>query len=483
MAAAGRRNAAAASWLLTSLVLAAAIPLVLFGGWVAFLTADSGRTGARNAALETSVRVAERVSAEIAKEIEVGEALAASAALDGANLATFYAEAQRLAATRPLWETVWLSDTGGMQVLNVLRPLGSTLALDADPETLREAVRLREPLVGGIGPLGPISGKRLVALRVPVIRDGSLLYVLSIGLNPAAISTILANAGAPEGWIGAIVDANGNIIARTIAEEREAGQAASVSTRAAIAAAPQGFYTGRTLEGVEVETVYRALPGTAGWTVHFGIPRETLNAPVTRSVILLVVGGLVSLALAAALAALIARDLAQRRRIEEERASLALKLSEERGAVAVDAADLGTWRWDVSGSRVLGSQRTRTLLDLPLKMGTGDDAQWTTAEFLAAVHPSDRRGLEEALARCLSKGHILDVEFRVAWSGGGTRWVRATGRMTEGDPPRSTASSSTSTRKSVPRPSAATSCAASPRRRRTSSAASPASCTTRSARP
>ena len=134
----------------------------------------------------------------------------------------------------------------------------------------------REGSIGGIGPVGPISGKRLVAVRAPVIRDGDLRYVLSVHLVPDAVSFILRAAGAPKGWVGAIVDARGNFVARTMAEEFEIGRPASEGARTAIARAPQGFYLARTLEGVEVETVYRTLPDTGGWSVHVGVPTSRL---------------------------------------------------------------------------------------------------------------------------------------------------------------------------------------------------------------
>ena len=59
-----------------------------------------------------------------------------------------------------------------------------------------------------------------------------------------------------------------------------------------MARAPEGFYRGSTLEGVEVDTFYRTLPHTAGWSVHFGVSSEMLDAPVRRSGYLMVGGGL-----------------------------------------------------------------------------------------------------------------------------------------------------------------------------------------------
>jgi two-component system, NarL family, sensor histidine kinase UhpB len=163
-------------------VLAAAIPVLLFGGWVAYVTADGERTSARRTAFDTTVRVADRVQADLAAQIQVLNALAVAQALEEADLPRFYAEAQRLKAVQPLWETIELSDPAGTQSLNLLRPFGTPLGPTADRDSFDEVVRTLRPVVGGIGPVGAISGKRLVSLRVPVVQAGRLRYVLTVAL-------------------------------------------------------------------------------------------------------------------------------------------------------------------------------------------------------------------------------------------------------------------------------------------------------------
>lgn len=418
---------------LISLVLAAAIPVVLFGGWVAYVTAEGERSAARRAAVDSTARVAERVEAVLAAQVQVLSALAAALALEEADLPRFYAEAQRLKAAQPLWETIELSDAGGIQQLNLLRPFGSPLGATADRDSFDEVLRSQRPVVGGIGPVGPISGKRLVWMRVPVIQGGQIRYVLTAALATNAVSSILRGAGAPKGWVGAIVDRRGNVIARTVAEETEIGRTAGSALRDAIARAPEGFYVGPTLEGARVETVYRTLANTGGWSVHFGVPTAVLDAPVSRSRYLLMTGALASLALAGLLAALTSRDIAQRRQDEETRMALALKVSEERGSVAVEAAELGTLRWNADRNEVTGSERCRALLDLPRSGPDGDEADWQAGEVLAAVHPNDRAQLEEAVRRCLAADEPLDIEFRALHAGSRPRWVRITGRASRVD--------------------------------------------------
>jgi two-component system sensor histidine kinase UhpB len=412
-----------------ALAFAAAIPVLLLSGWVATLMAQQQRDLTRDAAVASATRVAERVASDIAAQIAVLQAEAASASLDRPDLAAFYAEAERLRQAHPLWDTVELSNPDGVQVVNLLRTLDKELGPTADRKSFDAVVRTKLPVVGGIGPVGSISGKRLVALRVPVIRDGALRCVLSVGLATNAISSILRDAGAPEGWVGTIVDADGNTIARTRAEAEELGHRANAALQAAIRRAPEGFYTGSTLEGSNVEVVYRTLKNTGGWSVHFGMPAATLNAPVSRSYLVLAGGSVVSIGLGLALVGLVGRDIAQRRAGEQARFALALRSSEEQGAVAVEAAELGTLRWDTVRGKVTGSARAAHLLGWGTAKPESKESDADAREVLNSVHVDDRERLSEALQRSRADGRRLDVEFRVVTPGSGPRWIRMTGRV------------------------------------------------------
>lgn len=411
-----------------ALAVAAAIPVLLLSGWVATLMAQQQRGLTRSAAVASAARVAERVASDIATQIAVLRAEAASASLDRPDLAAFYAEAERLRREHPLWETVELAGPDGVQVVNLLRSLDDELGPTADRASFDAVVRTGRPVVSGIGPLGPISGKRLVALRVPVVRDGTLRHVLSVGLATNAVSSILRDAGAPEGWVGTIVDAAGNTIARTRAEAEELGHPAAAALLAAIRRAPQGFYTGSTLEGPDVEVVYRTLNDTGGWSVHFGMPVATLNAPVSRSYFVLAGGSVLSIGLGLALVGLVGRDMAQRRAGEQARFALALRSSEEQGAVAAEAAELGTLRWDTAEETVTATRRTAELLGWEAEVPEGREMTADAAIAFLTVDTGDRERMAAEVRRSLAEGVPLDVEFRVSQGSTEPRWVRLTGR-------------------------------------------------------
>jgi signal transduction histidine kinase len=250
-------------------------------------------------------------------------------------------------------------------------------------------------------------------------------------MAPDSVATILKTAGAPTDWIGVVVDASGHIIARIVAGGLQFGKQAGDTRRAAMARAPAGTYAGRSLEGVRVETVYRALPSLVNWTVAFAIPASMLEAPVRRALYILAGVGGVGLALSALLAALVAHDLAQRRRDERALATCALAASEQRRALALDAANLGTWRWDMAPDRFDGSPRCRALLNLvPDSPG---QAPQTWQQAIACGHPHDGPALQCAVRRC-QQGLALQCEFRVVNTAAEVRWLRMDGRVHEGGP-------------------------------------------------
>lgn len=422
------RSSIAPRSLFLPLIMAASIPVLLFAGWIVYRAAEQARSDARAAATVTAERVAERVKAEMMAQIQVAQTLALSAALDKPDLPMFFQEAQRLRSARELWFTVELDDPNGMQILNLLRPLGTPLGPTTDKTSFDAAVRELRPVVGGIGPPGPISGKTLVTLRVPVERAGRLHYVLTIGFDPSAISSLLRGAGIPDGWIGAVVDGRGEVLARSVGEDEALGQPANSDLRKTIAKAELARSPARSVEGLELEVISQPVAGIGGWSVHLGAPLDRLETPVRRSLYALGAGVAVSLALSGALAALLNRELARQRSSEKERAAAALDASERQGALAVQAADLGTWRWDVNAERYIGSPRCCELLSLSPR----DDGEpgWPSAIFWSAAAEDERACIDEAIRAALIDQESFELDVRLGDGRGGGGWLKIRGRAT-----------------------------------------------------
>lgn len=405
---------------------AGCIPVLLLAGWMAFQAANEQRRAALRHANETVDRVGERITAELAIQVQVAEALSLSASLDSPDLASFYQEALRLKQTRPLWATIELDDLSGTQLMNLFRPLGEPLGPTADRDSFDAAIHDRQPVIGGIGPVGPVSGRHLVALRVPVLRNGVLRFVLTVQMAPDAVSAIVSGAALPEGWISAVADRRGKLIARSLSEQATQGRDAAPTLRAASSVATGGFYKGTTLEGLPVDVVFRTLPKAGTWSVHLGIPSEELDGPTRHALYGVGIAVAISLTLAALLTAAVSRHLARQHMDEGRRSAAALAASEGRVALAVAAADLGTWTWDWVSDRVTGSDRCRFLLDL--KQDDGDVAHWPSATFLDAIDEGDRDHVRRAAASCLEKPEPFEVNFRARSRDGHVRWLNIRGR-------------------------------------------------------
>ncbi len=110
------------------------------------------------------------------------------------------------------------------------------------------------------------------------------------------------------------------------------------------------------------------------------------------------------------------REIAERKRVEES-----LRRSEEHLRLAMSAACLGTWEWDLLTDRVIWSDGVEAIFGLP---AGGFDG--TFEAFVKLVYPDDRPSVVKAIARTRD---TYRVEFRVPWTDGGVRWLLGQGRV------------------------------------------------------
>jgi two-component system sensor kinase FixL len=87
---------------------------------------------------------------------------------------------------------------------------------------------------------------------------------------------------------------------------------------------------------------------------------------------------------------------------------------------AIVAAGVGTWRWHLAERRVILSGQAALLL-------AAEAASLSQEQFLALVHPHDRKAMEHALQYGLYAGKLLDLDFRIA-ADGDWRRMRGQGR-------------------------------------------------------
>ncbi|MEO7659670.1 MAG: PAS domain S-box protein, partial [Pyrinomonadaceae bacterium] len=115
----------------------------------------------------------------------------------------------------------------------------------------------------------------------------------------------------------------------------------------------------------------------------------------------------------------IARDITERKQVEGELAS-----SEARLRLALQAARLGTYDWDVPTNHIEWSRWHEELWGYARGEFDG-----TYKAFSDRVHPDDLAETEAKIEQCMATRERFGHEFRVVWPDNSVHWVAATGEF------------------------------------------------------
>ena len=96
----------------------------------------------------------------------------------------------------------------------------------------------------------------------------------------------------------------------------------------------------------------------------------------------------------------------------------------QRMLFGLDAAQMGTWEWDIASDTVQWSENLERIHGLPAGTFTG-----AFSSYEREVHPEDRSRVLASLHRAVEEGTIHDVEYRIVAPDGVIRWVQGKGRL------------------------------------------------------
>jgi len=263
---------------LTILSLTVLLPQVLLGALFAWRHTEDHKQTLEHVA----VVLAKERSAALDRELEgmIGalQALATSPLIESGDLAGF--RKQVTSVLRFRGSAIILRDRTGQQFLNTFLRPDEKLPISNDPELIAAGEKVfqsKAPVFSNLY-IGAITRRPFLMAAVPVLRNGDVPYVLAIAISPESLSqSILQDV--PEGWVGAIVDRNMRIIARSVDQERFVGQITGESMRRHLTGKSGRFHGAFSMDGTPVFIAYQT-SALSGWSVHFLVPEAILDAPL-----------------------------------------------------------------------------------------------------------------------------------------------------------------------------------------------------------
>jgi signal transduction histidine kinase len=286
---------------LVTLVLAALVPVL---GFAALVIRDNARLQlaiTERGMRETAHAVARTVDKEVETAVAALRTLGESQSLDAGDLARFHALCQRVRDVQE-WRSVVLLDAGGRGVLHTSFSFGSRLPAPPRGDAFARARDERRAAVSGL--IDGVYHRQIVAVYVPVVRDGVVRFVLLAALPAAAFSNVLRAQQLGPGSLAVLEDRDHVTVARTQGEAQMVGQRIHDP-----APGREGWARRRLPEGAEVYTAFATAP-LSGWRIILTVPVETVHGPLRRALWQLLAVAALAAALAAVLTFVFGRRIA-----------------------------------------------------------------------------------------------------------------------------------------------------------------------------
>lgn len=290
---------------LRTLFLGTIAPLVVLAAVLVYQVVANERQAVRQSMLDVARTLSAAVDAEVGRTTLALEVLAMSRALDVPNLDEFRRETEVVRALHQRWSNVGLVRLDGKRLLNLRVPAGAPIPSGNDEAFLRAAAEGKKLISNVIK--SPTSGKHLVYVSVPVLRNGKPLYALAATME-YDVWTEWLRSHIPSGSIAAIDDRNGTIFARSERPEAFTGHAATAAIKSAYFERIDGQIKATNREGLDIYAAFHTSALT-GWHALIVSPAAVVDAPVDRYVAGLAAGTLLVLLLAFAASKLVARPL------------------------------------------------------------------------------------------------------------------------------------------------------------------------------
>jgi signal transduction histidine kinase/ActR/RegA family two-component response regulator len=297
---------------LIALGVAAMLPTVVFAAFSVYYLLRVERERVANDTLAESQVVMTLADTQLQRHLAALDVLSSSVYFETQDWAEFYGRVERIRTANPLWESIVLIDVERqVELFDLSRPFGEAVQVAAAHQPyLKRMASAGARIVGNI----ESHERPVVWLYVPVRTLGRVEYVIAAGLKSRVFQDLLMAYASDT--TAAIVDAEGDFVARTVGYDERVGTPATQFVRDAMRKGSGGLYTGTTYEGLKNYTAFRVSP-LSGWSTHIALASASIDTPARWSFVAASLAALGGLALGGFLIVLVLKDMAERRRAEE----------------------------------------------------------------------------------------------------------------------------------------------------------------------
>jgi signal transduction histidine kinase/CheY-like chemotaxis protein len=260
----------------------------------------------RDRAIQNTIMTARALVLAVDSELGIArkalEVLATSSELRSADFAAFYKRASDLIRLGVLpGSNIVLTERSGQQILNTLVPFGTGLPPHANLEIVNEVFNTGKAVTTDVH-WGPVAKAFGFAIIIPVFYEGSVKYVLTIGVFQQPLIDLLNRQKLPSTWVVSIFDPTGVIATRTHNPDEFAGRHGSSRLLEAMRRRNSGFIESRTLEGLSVYAAF-SRSDFSNWAVAIGVPSAEIDSDLYKFLAWSCGGALILLAIGLGLAA------------------------------------------------------------------------------------------------------------------------------------------------------------------------------------
>ncbi len=444
------------AWHLAVLCLALVVPILFLAGMMAWFYAGSERARLEREALSKVHQVIGATDREFAGLIATIKVLGLSRYLQSGDLDNFDAQAREV--YRLIGVNVVVRSRDGRQLVNTRVPRGEPLPTIVDPEPDRMVMETKQPFISNLF-VGAVTHRPGYIVNAPVLREGEIIFFLSLRLEPERMRDILLQADLPAGWTAAIADRRGFVVTHSSRHEAMLNKQLPTMIRDESMQHDGVLHNGTVVGDPDAGVTAFSRSQLSGWIAVVTVPADLIAAPLRRAVAVVAGLGVTILALSLGLAFAFARRIegpvaalsVQAARLgrgeavhplmtsvrevnalsnvlsdadkQRQATDAALRGSEERLTLAQAAGRIGAWDWNVTSGHAICSESYRELYGLdPKGPGHQSPVQW-----LAQVHPDDRERVIRIWQDALASGHI-ETEYRIVRPDGSVRWIVDRGR-------------------------------------------------------